>query len=879
MKKMILIFTALLVFLLQSNVLASDVYQDALFDISSFGIFIPDENGNFNTDKPLTRAEFATALLRLTGYADMMEFETKTSYRDVPNDAWYHTSVETVTALNLMTGDGNGNFRPDAYVSLEEATKTTISALGYTVEAQNRGGYPTGYMATATRIGLLDGLKVNGQFLRGDLAVLFYNALDIELLVLDYTSDEFFKDIETYRSILTQIHGERLYNGIGIVKATSFSYTEFPIDDLRENEVVINSVRYEIGSTNVNEYLGMEVEIFAREMENGAFRIVGVRPTNRNEVTTISFADITGATNSYVTYSTEGNKSKKAIFRDVPIMLYNGTPISFDKNELLGNKSGDVTLIDCDGNKVVDYIFVNVYESFLVQRVSGKVIVPHNGFTVNGKTTFFADIENEDKKYEFFDAEGNQIDFSSIEPEQLVSIFTDKSETRFRVYIGGDKKEGVLTSISDDIICLEDEEFEITDDTVFDAQLGDKVSLYLDYKGFVAYIKYLEGEKLYGYIIDTEMSFSNSQIRLLTGKAARFTADINSEDKDNVISQPVLICENDELVTLSLAEKVKINGQKYSRKEAVEYLDGKGAVLYEINGVGELSKVQILSSYAGPDYGTNKKLKYSIYERTFGGDVYIDGFAVDEKTQIICLPEQPDCEDDYFVLSRIDKSGSDKTGYHVQAYEMNEQTRRAELVVVTLGMDSDTVRSATISSSSPCMVKRVVTVCNDEEDFYRITLLEGGVEVIYDTIPLKNGNQEISNLRKGDLITYYKNDSNLIENVMILHSFNGDENHYQVQDTKKGFTEICGTVQEVLFDRIHNLQNYMTTQVVLDINGASVSLYPSQRNKPPVYMYDASNEELILQSSLEEVIPGYDKVYFLTTQISSPPKICVIIRN
>lgn len=870
-----LILTVIMLILSQGSVMAASAYEDALFDIAALGIFVPDENGGYREDSPLTRAEFATAILRVIGYNEIISDGAAQKFKDVEKDAWYYNSIQAISQLEIMAGDGNGYFRPQNHVTMREAVKTAVVILGYGNEAEKQGGWPDGYLALGTKLRLLEGMKSGDIFTRGDLAVLLHNAIDTEVLSKRYGKEEYFRDGNTYRYMLMNIHGERIFNVEGIVTATPYSYTVFPIDDLQDNEVVIDNIRYNMGYTNADEYLGMHVEVYAQETQEGIMRILSIRPTNHNEVVTVDFTDITGCTNSELTYMENGRKTTVK-FEDVPVVLYNGMPIDFDREELLCDCAGQVKFIDCDRNSRAEYIFIEAYENLLVQRVSEKVIVPYNGFTVNGNKTLFVDFEDENKKYKFYDAEGNEITFADIAPQQILSVYADRNNTRYTIYVSDAKAEGKIAEMGDDSVTVNGQTYGTYSQTVFDAMLGDNAIVYLDYLGKVAYLELPKEQKLYGYVLAADRNYVRSgEVTLLVSKNVSFTADVDAEDKDNVTSTPVLICENESITDYILAPRVKVNGKNWDTSDVIELLQTPQPVKFIVNADGLLREIETLDMYAGSE---TRKLQYNVYDKTFAGNAFIDGFALDENSHIICIPEVVNSEDDYLVRTRVDISGN-TVGYLVQAYDYDEITKKAGLVVITKSMDSELVLSADPTSSPACMVKDVSVVCDDENgDYYKLTLIEGGKEVTYNTIQAKPGNEALADLRKGDLISYYMNDSDLIENVLILHSFEDGDSTYQIQHAVYDYVEYCGIVEDISFDEVNNPNNYLATIVTCNIQGGSVPIYIQQRNKPPVFIYDRSGGEVAISSSLEEVVPGHDKLYILSIS-GTTPRACVIIRG
>lgn len=92
---------------------------------SKAGVFKGDDEGNFNPDSEMTRAEFATALDNLMGYAE----KAKNTYSDVKDDAWYADAILRLTAAEVMQGSGS-NALPDVKISREEAVVMLCRAFG-----------------------------------------------------------------------------------------------------------------------------------------------------------------------------------------------------------------------------------------------------------------------------------------------------------------------------------------------------------------------------------------------------------------------------------------------------------------------------------------------------------------------------------------------------------------------------------------------------------------------------------------------------------------------------------------------------------------------------------------------------------------------------
>lgn len=108
------------------------------------------ENGNLNTESPITRAELAKMLCVAGGLT--AEGSTDASaFTDVTPAHWAYAYICAAKDAGLVVGDENGFFNPEAHVTNEETVKMIVSLIGYSPMAVSTGGFPAGYNATAAR--------------------------------------------------------------------------------------------------------------------------------------------------------------------------------------------------------------------------------------------------------------------------------------------------------------------------------------------------------------------------------------------------------------------------------------------------------------------------------------------------------------------------------------------------------------------------------------------------------------------------------------------------------------------------------------------------------------------------------------------------------
>ncbi|ANY70584.1 hypothetical protein BBD42_05430 [Paenibacillus sp. BIHB 4019] len=111
----------------------SDVTQHwakkAVNDMGSRMIIEGNENGLFNPNRDITRAEFAAVIVRGLG----LRLENGTaSFSDVSASDWYSSAIHTAYAYHLIDGFEDGTFRPNDKITREQAMVIIAKAMTLT---------------------------------------------------------------------------------------------------------------------------------------------------------------------------------------------------------------------------------------------------------------------------------------------------------------------------------------------------------------------------------------------------------------------------------------------------------------------------------------------------------------------------------------------------------------------------------------------------------------------------------------------------------------------------------------------------------------------------------------------------------------------------
>lgn len=99
-------------------------------------IMIGNQNGQYEPEKHVTRAQFATFLARAL---DLPKVKDSTSFKDIKSDDWYYDVVISASHYGLILGDDKGNFNPNRPINRQEMAvmiKRAMDFKGYDVNVR-----------------------------------------------------------------------------------------------------------------------------------------------------------------------------------------------------------------------------------------------------------------------------------------------------------------------------------------------------------------------------------------------------------------------------------------------------------------------------------------------------------------------------------------------------------------------------------------------------------------------------------------------------------------------------------------------------------------------------------------------------------------------
>ena len=142
-----------------SALAAAPAQAEAALVLSALDIMTGDENGDLHLERTITRAEFTRMVISASPYRDSAGASASVApYPDVPRTHWAASYVQAAVAAGYVSGYLDGTFRPGNPITLAEGVTMVLPLLGY-ANTDFPGAWPAGQMAAYHTLGLDDGVS------------------------------------------------------------------------------------------------------------------------------------------------------------------------------------------------------------------------------------------------------------------------------------------------------------------------------------------------------------------------------------------------------------------------------------------------------------------------------------------------------------------------------------------------------------------------------------------------------------------------------------------------------------------------------------------------------------------------------------------------
>lgn len=437
-----------------------------------------------NDSEFVTRKEFFDGLLHM-----LYDSVDETMVRDI------------LVQKGILFDKSDALFSADTFITYNDAVAAVVTILGYEKISQLSGEYPQSYIKAAQEIGILAGVAGNRtlSLSRNSLVNLFCNVIEAEPFVFSLTSMDRIGEIAEDETILSI---ERdIYEVKGIIEANQYTSLISETGNT-ENQVTINGKKYYVNGTDANDMLGCYVKGYVQfddEEDDGKILYLGVQ--DRTSELIIQDENIYAMSENCrrLEYYREGSNSLKTLKISPTVkVIYNGK--FFDKYTAsdFELKDGSLRLLDNNSDNVYDCIFISSNETMVVEYTT-------NDYEIYGRYKYtdalnYLNLDDVSEKQNIrYYLEGEEVDFSSIKKEDVLTIQRSKGEKDFvaKIYISRNVSTGYVGRVDEknNKITIDGAAYNLTkalcDELAFSGKLTltDNYIFYFDYFGKLAYAK------------------------------------------------------------------------------------------------------------------------------------------------------------------------------------------------------------------------------------------------------------------------------------------------------------------------------------------------------------------------------------------------------
>ena len=842
------------------------------------------EDGSFGGEKNVTRMEYTAVIVRLLGYESQTSEYRDSAFSDVSAESWGNGYVSLAHAYKIVDGTGDGTFSPQANVTFNQAVKILVSAMGYKLMAEAKGGYPSGYINVANSLHITNGVG-NGDtaLTRGQVAKLIANSLDAKIAREDsFNSDGDYTMVQSDETLLESLD---FYKKEGVVTAVYGANTTNTNADLEKNQIMIGDELYTTKIEDCTGFILKRVQYYGKETQSGADEVYFIQEISygQNElVIDAENIDEDSTDLSKIKYL----KGKRWTMQPLPgelVIVYNGKLVNSSdySDSLIKPKSGVVVLIDEDRDNSYEYAVVTAYENYVVEAVNLPKIYDMFSKVLN--------LDEEDEISSNIYYKGMKVNAEFIQTGDVLSVAKSLDGKSVRVEIERESFSGYVDSvIIDDVdniyYLIEGTEYSFAENylrayvenssKLKKLSSGDSAVFYIDAFGKIAASEPISIDKsgFYGYLLDIE--------------AARFG-----------VSRVEIMTVNNKFEIFDLAEKVYFGrnvGNSYSTKkvyptEIAEELKTDEIVemqmiKYCLDSEGRINRLYLADKNS---FSENFSLDVSRNTHFYSNGVYDGQYVLNNDTSWFDIPESG-LYTDLFSAGYAPDFLRSNTSYTLELYDVEDGVAKAVYCKSTspryITYDTKVIVDKV---NSPVML--IDKVRYTEIDGETRMCVSGYVDSRYVTVPvsyeLEEKTDSKKDLKKGTIIQYETNyaDINRAETsdeleVMwvynVLHDFNITtrglyrmwENTY-IESNNAGIGTIFGVVTDVSFP-------YFTVSYN-DENGNEKSATLQIGTQTQTYSYDR-NGSIWKETDQREVQLG--EILFIRTRYNRIREI-VILKN
>ena len=684
-------------------------YGEATATLKALGIMEGDDKGNFNPDATIIRAEAAKVITCMRA----LDPTGKCTFEDVADDHWATGYIFAAQQKGIINGYNDKQFGPSDPVTYEQIIKMIVAALGRNPEAEDEGGYPSGYLSIASREGITKGVSVapSEAAPRSAVARMVFNALEVNTMEqISYKNNEkewavssktLLKDylkVDKYEGVITASYiteGDAEGDTVTLKTAKWNGYA--PGDDNFNGE---RNPELVVGDTNAVDFIGQTVAAYVAEDDNtGKDTILGIAAkSGKNKLVVIDYTKIDSINGAYteLEYTEDGaSRSTTLDIASTAVYIYNNAKdTATDAKDYIDSvvasnaastraAAGKVELLDNNNDDEYDYVFVTEYGTdYVVSEINEKaqMLLDKDGNNITA-----IDVEDEDVITLFY-KDGAQVAFKDIAVGDVVTVCENGNVVT--VYISSNKVEGTVsgkTTATDAAYKIGDASYRLGDSV--SVLVGDEGIFYLNVDNRIVAKDATSASGAYAYLYTAGQTGSLSgkvvEMKFLTSEGAWETMEL---------AKTVQVYKDG----VALSDTEPTDGFTGIFGGAVDAQTGEFASVtqqvfqYRTNSSGKINKLYIIGSDRNTE-NFSMDYDYTANARTFSASQNkIGSIYMNDETKVFSVSSTNVTDEDEITLTKASALFQDGNDYAVAAFDVEGNTPS---IVLAIGAEATIVES------------------------------------------------------------------------------------------------------------------------------------------------------------------------------------------
>ncbi len=720
-----------------SDVTTENAYYEPIKILSALSIINGYEDGTFGPDRDVTRAEFATMLMRAMASAGLGSSDPAgTPFTDLNDASWAISDVRTAYDLGIINGMTATTFEPNSKVTYEQALKMIVCALNYGEQAASiQAMAPNmpwyyGYVQSARNIGITTGVSVaeTQPAKRKEIAQMIYNALDVKILEKVEVSgggNMYMESTQTWmkdKLKITRTRGEVLADEANTIDnngAVARAGQALITDEVNKTTITI-----EKNGISLNGLLGKEVEYFYKTDDYGIKSLVFIYSRgSASQSVVIDAVNINNISGSYSTGFTVSYYESLESVRPVTLTV-NANPTVSINGEIKTNVTASQLIIEGGTLEFIsdgaNYSKINVesLETYVVKSVNRTDNYIVDMYRPSASGTLYIDDEDSSVVISMKNASGNVVSLSSLAQYNVLTVRKGAGvagRTTLDVTVSTKNVSGTIKGIDSDEIDINGTKYPVSiymrrysGNDLNNFSVGDNCKAYLDKDGNIAYlIKSASASTYYGYVSNATVRDEVLKISLISAKTPNMGSPY-VEVATRVIVDGVQYNNNPDGVLTALQSGASLT--------ATANIDGKGngysqLIKYTINQAGLISEIETAVTTSEEDptdesvfkpftvaRKTGNLMTYKSSSSDFIGASSTDKFRINSSTKVFFVPSDRSDYESYGIKTK--SLFKDGRSYIVEAYDITGSLNIAGAVVV---YESDATK-AKIEYNTPLFI-------------------------------------------------------------------------------------------------------------------------------------------------------------------------------